>query len=110
MVRKIKPKDTTETSSFDENNLAEQLEKRERARQAVLDGVAEQLDSPETRYVRNVYERLLKAECTDEYARNKIAGKLEKEMLLLMRTGLKFDDERYKKSLEEIFDEIGTMN
>ena len=67
---------------------------------ALLPAIGEQLESPETPYVKEAYERLLKdPEIDDEEARHMIAFCLADEIETLEREDRDFDPARYQMLL-----------
>lgn len=65
----------------------------------LLQAVDEQLRSPQTRYVKETYERLLALGQSDQQAREEIADCLGEELDDMLQKNRSFDETLYKKTL-----------
>lgn len=68
----------------------------------LLAAVEQQLDSPQTAYVRKTLDRLLKLGIEDEEAKTQIALCLGERMDKVMRTRRGFDENAYKEALASL--------
>jgi hypothetical protein len=68
----------------------------------LLQAVDEQLRSPQTRYVKETYDRLLALGQSDEQAREEIADCLGEELDDMLQKNRSFDEMLYKKMLEAL--------
>ncbi|MGE9271654.1 MAG: hypothetical protein ACQKBU_12695, partial [Verrucomicrobiales bacterium] len=68
----------------------------------LLSAVDQQLDSPETPYVRKTFTRLLQEEMSEPEAKEAIARCLAEITDQVVRSGRPFDPEAYRSSLERI--------
>ncbi len=68
----------------------------------LLQAVDEQLRSPQTRYVKETYDRLLALGQSDEQAREEIADCLGEELDDMLQKNRSFDETLYKKSLDAL--------
>lgn len=81
----------------------ENNEKDELAKEELIEAVHQQINSQDTVYVREIYERLLKIGYPANEAIEKIAEKLEQEVLEMVENEEDFKEDRYKIYLESIF-------
>jgi len=68
----------------------------------LLQAVDEQLRSPQTRYVKETYDRLLALGQSDEQAREEIADCLGEELDDMLQKNRSFDETLYKKTLDAL--------
>ncbi len=68
----------------------------------LLHAVDQQLTAPETRYVRETLDRLVKAGLSEDDAREAIARRLAEESDKMFRSRKPFDEDAYRTSLEMI--------
>jgi hypothetical protein len=68
----------------------------------LLAAVEQQLVSPQTKYVAQTYERLLKEGLEELEAKRQIALCLGEEMDAVLRQKRGFDEKAYRSSLEEL--------
>lgn len=68
--------------------------------QQLLTAVAQQLSSPQTRYVAKTYERLLKLGFNEADAKEQIALCLGEEMDVMLRKKREFDEKQYRARLD----------
>jgi len=86
---------------MEENNMENNSEIDE----SILAGVEEQLNSKETPYVEEVFNKLIKLGFSSKKAKIKIGEKLTIEVNTILESKEKFNIERYKKMLDEIVEE-----
>jgi len=67
--------------------------------------VEEQLNSEETPYVEEVFNKLIKLGLSSKKAKIKIGKKLTTEVNTILESKEKFNVERHKKMLDEIVEE-----
>ena len=86
---------------MEENNMENNSEIDE----SILAGVEEQLNSKETPYVEEVFNKLIKLGLSSKKAKIKIGKKLTTEVNTILESKEKFNVERHKKMLDEIVEE-----
>lgn len=96
LLRKIKGNKKTQNS---EQHNSMSVEEREKM---MTYAVEQQIESEETRFVKETYERLLKAGLNEKDAKTKIVEKFIEEMYFVLQKHQEFDINRYRKSLDNI--------
>ena len=76
-----------------------------RLKKLMIEAVDNQLRDPETKYVKEAYEKMCEAGYTAKEAKEAIAGVLLSEMYTILGEQKKFDENRYKKGLEEMMED-----
>ncbi len=76
-----------------------------RLKKRMIEIVGNQLRDPETKYVKEAYEQMREAGYTEKETKEAIAGVLLSEMYTILGEQKEFDEERYKKGLEEMLED-----
>lgn len=76
-----------------------------RLKKLIIEAVENQMSDPETKYVKETYEKMHGAGYTAKEAKEAIAGVLLSEMYTIMGEQKPFDENRYRKGLEEMLED-----
>ena len=76
-----------------------------RLKKLMIEAVDNQLRDPETEYVKEAYEEMREAGYTAKEAKEAIAGVLLAEMYTILGEQRTFDENRYRKGLEEMLED-----
>ena len=76
-----------------------------RLKKLIIEAVENQMRDPETKYVKETYEKMNGAGYTAKEAKEAIAGVLLSEMYTIMGEQKPFDESRYRKGLEEMLED-----
>ncbi|GAA0738687.1 hypothetical protein [Clostridium oceanicum] len=74
----------------------------DRLKAAMMETVEKQITNEDTKYVKEVYEKLVKRGHKESIAKKMIVSVLIEEMKEVMKSKETFDDKRYKENLNKL--------
>lgn len=74
----------------------------DRLKAAMMETVEKQITNEDTKYVKEVYEKLVKRGHKESIAKKMIVSVLIEEMKEVMKSKATFDDKRYKENLNKL--------